>query len=285
MNKWTPTAVILAAALLCGRAIASDEERERRRDKHRGDREEHVERDREHHERHEEHRDHDHEHAERHEEHRDREHPEAREREMREHHERERHAHEMRERREREMHAQRKREMHEHREMAERREHEMRERELPEERILHFLEEHMPHMMPELRKLREHNPDAYHRELRQIAGRIGEHDEIKRHAPDVAEALLRSHQIEHECHKLAQRIRETEDPEEREARAGKLREMLNQVFELRLAEPMLKIRHMEQEIREIKQMIERRKQNQERIVTKHMKEMIGPREEGELEWW
>ena len=278
MKTRTLTAVILVAALLCGRSMARDEEHEREGDRRRGDREEHVER---HHEKERE--------RERHHE-RERKHAEERERERhrdREHgerHEREMHEREMAERREHEMH---EREMHERREMAERRRREMHHerRELPEPEILEFIEAHMPDMLPELRELREHNPDAYHRHLRDTSERIRHFKEVRQHAPDVAEALMRSHQIERECHKLAHRLRETRDSEERKPQIAKLREMLHHVFELRLKEPELRIRHMENEIREIKVMIERRKQNQERIVEKHLKEMVGPAEEGELEWW
>lgn len=251
MKPRTFTAVILATTLLCGWSIAADEERERERDKPRGDREEHVERERG----------------------GDREHAERRERE---------HA----ERREAEMH--REREQGERREMAERREREQgerREREVPEGRILEFVEVNMPHMLPGLRELREREPEAYRHQLREIGERIRQYDEMKQHAPDVAEALLRSHQVEHECHKLAESIRQSDNPEKRKPQIAKLGEMLNHVFELRLKEPELRIMHLEREINEIKGMIERRKENRERIVAKHLKEMVGPAEEGELEWW
>ena len=61
--------------------------------------------------------------------------------------------------------------------------------------------------------------------------------------------------------------------------------MLNHVFELRLREPELRVRHMEKEIAEIRQMLAQRKENRERIVEKHVKELVGPQERGNLDWW
>jgi hypothetical protein len=103
-------------------------------------------------------------------------------------------------------------------------------------------------------------------------------------APDVAEGLLRSHKLEHEAENLARDISHSRDKKERELLVARLREVLNQVFELRLREPELEIRMMEKEIGDIKRVIERRKENRDRIVGRRVQELIGETQE-DLGWW
>jgi len=190
--------------------------------------------------------------------------------------------HAEREHRERE-HKEREHEAREHREHEEREHHERRER-VSEPEVLGFIEEHMPHVMAELRELRRENPKAFHRELKELTARVHHMREMKEHAPEIAEALLRSYKLEHQCHELSERIRETDDREKREGLTAELREKLNQVFELRLREPELEILHLQREIDELKSVVEKRQKNRERIVERRLRDLVGEVDEG-LEWW
>ena len=164
----------------------------------------------------------------------------------------------------------------------EREEHD--EPELTEPEIIAFVEQHMPHMLQRLNRLRAVEPDEYHEHLREIAHHIAGYREMQEVAPEIAKALLRSRQVEQECHALAERIHETDDERERGELTTRLRAMLEEVFDLRLKRPELQIRRMEREIEEIRAAIEKRKENREAIVERRLQEMVG-REDDALGWW
>ena len=157
-----------------------------------------------------------------------------------------------------------------------------RERPTPDE-IHEFLEDNLPERAEEMKRLNEKEPEAYRHEIMMIGEMVMRYREMMEHNPELAEAFIRSHKMETECNRLAEEIRETEDLEKQRVLRSKLKQLLAEVFDLRLKEPEMHIQNLEKEINEMKGMIERRKANKDKIIQRRLKEMTGER--NDLDWW
>ena len=157
-----------------------------------------------------------------------------------------------------------------------------RERPAPDE-IHEFLEDKLPERAEEMARLREREPEAYRHEIMMIGEMVMRYREMMEHNPELAEAFILSHKMEAECNRLAEEIRETEDQEKQRALRSKLKLLLEKVFDLRLKEPEMHIRNLEKEVNEMKDMIERRKTNKDKIIQRRLKDMTGER--NDLDWW
>jgi flagellar biosynthesis chaperone FliJ len=156
--------------------------------------------------------------------------------------------------------------------------------EVNEMKILEFLEQNLPHMLEPLPELAQKEPEEYREQLKEISEHMHHYYEVKERSPDVADALLRSHRLEHEAEKLAHAIVEGELRGARNEALDKLRGLLNEVFELRLKEAELEVRSLEEELSHIKEIVGRRREARDQIVERHMKGLFSEFDEA-LEWW
>ena len=147
-----------------------------------------------------------------------------------------------------------------------------------------FLRKHNPPMLEELAELHRHNPEAFEREFREVAERVRHLREVAKHHPEMAGAMIQAERLEHETHRLAGAIAKTDDEDKREQMAGKLREMLNRIFDARLAEGKLEIMQLEREIQEIKETMERREAAREQIIERRFKTLLAEADET-MRWW
>jgi len=161
------------------------------------------------------------------------------------------------------------------------REHEPRP--VSDAEVHQFLKRHMPHRSEELKQLERENQEVYRHEMMMLSDQVRRYGELRQEAPDIADAFLKSHRIEHECHKLVERVHQTRDKAQRAKMLATLKTKLGEVFDLRLKEPELHIRNLEREIAEMKRLIEKRKASKEKIVARHLGEMVG--QQDDLGWW
>ena len=156
--------------------------------------------------------------------------------------------------------------------------------EWPEEDILEFLEENLPHLVPHLKELREEDPEAHRHELREIRHHLEAYERTREEAPEIAEAMLRAHRLEAESWELARSLTGIEDAEAREKRVDELRSLLEQIFDLRMKQPEMELRHLEDEVRKIREMVQRRHEARDRIIDRRLENLIDEADE-DLEWW
>lgn len=181
-------------------------------------------------------------------------------------------------------HAEHERERDAEREPAEEARDEREEDHAPDEEdvsmAMGFLKENLPRLHKGMLKAREEGEDFAER-MEEVVDDIEQYHLIKTHDPETAEALLKSRQLEERCDALAEKIRDAKG-KPREEMTAELRGLLSKTFDLRLREPEFELKRLEQEVAEVKALIEKRKANKERIVEHRLNELIGAED---IEWW
>lgn len=88
--------------------------------------------------------------------------------------------------------------------------------------------------------------------------------------------------LDYKSRQLGREIRECKDETKRNKLSSELKEMLEQVFNNRIAERQREIDNIEKELKELKGLIERRTKNKDRIIRKRYDDLTGQNED--LEW-
>lgn len=155
---------------------------------------------------------------------------------------------------------------------------------LSEEEIFKWIEQHAPIWVSELKKLKKENPEEYEEELHHIAEHIGYLKEVQQRNPEMFERLIEVENLEINSWKIAEEIARTQDAETKKQLTTQLKNILEEIFEIRLQERMLEIQELEKEINEMKTLIEKRKTMKEKIIERHLMEMLSAHDEA-LGWW
>ncbi|MBI4616264.1 MAG: hypothetical protein HY720_21805 [Planctomycetes bacterium] len=160
------------------------------------------------------------------------------------------------------------------------------------EKVLRHAREEGPEHFEKLSRLREENPDEFFRVVRKIAEELerrhreekdGEpHGERPGDDPEAREHMKRQEELERRAKEIAEAFRRADGAEQREELRGKLRETLGAIFEMREQMRRRELERLQHEIEEMRQALERRRENREAIIEKRLREMTG--EGDDLDW-
>jgi len=156
--------------------------------------------------------------------------------------------------------------------------------EITEQQMKAFLDEKAPELLTHLQELSEEKPEAYEERVNELREHIAAYYEIKARNPELADLLLNAHRLDFQSWKLAERVAETDDPDLRQTLKTDLRELLEEVFDVRVRQHQIEIDELRREVRQISELVEKRKQNRERIIEHRLNELIARHDEA-LEWW
>ncbi|MEM7391413.1 MAG: hypothetical protein AAF492_03615 [Verrucomicrobiota bacterium] len=146
-----------------------------------------------------------------------------------------------------------------------------------------FAKRHLPHAVDDLERLERENPEMFRRKLEEIHKHMGELHRIRQHSPDVAEALLHAEKMEHESRKIAHMIGREKESGKRQEMTEKLEGILGQIFELRLKEGEFHLEQLEREISNVRDRLNRRKENRKRILEHRLTTLLAESDE-DLRW-
>lgn len=140
--------------------------------------------------------------------------------------------------------------------------------------VFESLKKEDPERFQKLMRLRETDPDAFRAQLKEfLAARSPSGIGGSRWSGVVTS--------EEECRELARLYHETDDEDEKKAISGKLLEKIQETFELRQEGARERLARMEEEIAEIRSVLERREQNREEICRARLEELT---RDPALEW-
>jgi len=143
----------------------------------------------------------------------------------------------------------------------------------PQEReeLMAFAKEHFPKMYELLRG----SPRAHqHRLLRRVGWPMLRLLRLYRHDPELAEKLIAEHKIEMELAQLRRDYREFPSEAARENIKQKMRELLEQRFDLRQQRLELEIRALEKRLEEARQRLVRQEGDRQRLVETEVERII-----------
>ncbi|MBN1670338.1 MAG: hypothetical protein JXR37_04865 [Kiritimatiellae bacterium] len=138
------------------------------------------------------------------------------------------------------------------------------------EAVMGRLQREDPEEYERLRALERTDPDAFRNELRRMLGeRLGD----TKRGRGIVEDML--------CEQLAGEYRKETDPEKRKAILAELKKAVEDAFDRRLQEQLLRVQDWEEKVKALRERLEARQKSRESICAKRLNDLI---EVPELRW-
>lgn len=153
----------------------------------------------------------------------------------------------------------------------------------PEE-TLTFIETNLPENFENLQRLRQNEPEIFQHEIRGLGHMVRRYNELKRVAPELAAGFLRAQQLDARCRKTAEALRQAADETQKAQLRKQLEDMVNEIFDLRLAERELEVKNLERELNKIRTMLETRREAKAQIVERRLRDLTMEADEA-MGWW
>ena len=150
---------------------------------------------------------------------------------------------------------------------------------LSEEKVMAFLEAKAPEIIVELLELRDVDPEQYWEDIYRLDKKIKTYHDAMENSPELAESLLKAERLEYQSWKLAERAVSETDKEKQEQSKRELRSVLNQVFDARMYQQETQVRELEEEVNELKRVVEQRKVRRDEIIDIRFKELLTSEDE------
>ncbi|RMH63102.1 MAG: hypothetical protein D6685_08070 [Bacteroidetes bacterium] len=106
-------------------------------------------------------------------------------------------------------------------------------------------------------------------------------DEMQQHDQELYGRLMQEWQMERETHRLADSIRRLPDGPQREAQIGQLRDLLDQIFELKQENRRAEIAALKARLAEAQERLEQREALRSTIIDHRLRQLIGVPEQKE----
>jgi hypothetical protein len=145
-----------------------------------------------------------------------------------------------------------------------------------------FLEQFDPERLKQLKHLKEADPEAYSRMMKDTKREIMRMNDLKERDPERFEQMMKERQMEKEVKELSLQYRKSQNNDEKETIKKQIKTNLEKLFDFREAKREEDIKRMEQELNKLKEKMKSRKANRDKIIERHEKEMLG--EEDDLGW-
>ena len=144
-----------------------------------------------------------------------------------------------------------------------------------EKKILKIIAEQEPLEVKHLTKLKRINPEEY-REILLHAWK--EHQFLKRlkkEDPDKYQQVKQRQELERMSRKLAREYRQSDDEQHKKTIKSELRDIIDELFDLREAEKEEEIFRLEKELNKMKKIVKKRQANKKEILNKHLHKLLG----------
>lgn len=157
--------------------------------------------------------------------------------------------------------------------------------EITHEDVTEFLEKNLPRGMEVLQKAKEENEEEYEEMLDNWVGWLEEYNYDLENAPEKAKIHLMVQKMDIEAGSLAEEIKNEKNKDKRSKLETRLVDTLNEIFDLQMEDRAMEIEAMKKEIEEIQAMIEKRKNNKEKIVQRRIRQILEDDDDEDLNWW
>ena len=148
--------------------------------------------------------------------------------------------------------------------------------------IVKFLEQFDPERLKQLRHLKEVDPEAFLRMMKESQHEMMKLNELRERDPQRFEQIMKERQMENEIKELSLQCRKSQNNDEKEEIKKDIKTRLEKLFDLREAQRENEIKRMEQELNKLKEKMKTRKTNRDKIIERRQKELIG--EEDDMGW-
>jgi hypothetical protein len=141
--------------------------------------------------------------------------------------------------------------------------------------ILEFYGKIEPESVKEIKKIKTENPKIYQDRLRHMEKEMRYMSRLQEEDPKRFEQALVLRKLEGVCNKLARQFRESTDDSEKSDIEKELRDKLVDLFEMKEQEKELEIERIMDRVDKMRQEIEERKANKDKIIELRLNELTG----------
>ncbi len=150
------------------------------------------------------------------------------------------------------------------------------------QRVMERLKENNPEKYEELMKLREENPELLHQRLREFGKKLGERRMGKAADPELREKMKETMELEEKAQELGSQYRQAASEEEKEKAVVQIMATVVKIFDIKLAAQEKGVKNLEKKLRELKELLEKRKAARDEIIQKRVDWLTGKNKH--LEW-
>jgi len=136
-----------------------------------------------------------------------------------------------------------------------------------------FIQLDSPDKIPHLKLLKHDNSNEYYQILGHSLKEKRQLEYIKIKDPAHFERLKKERELERQSHDLARQCRELKDKQKQTKLQKEMRLLLDQLFELREERKKNEIQNLENELNRMKEINQKRRQNKETIIQRHLEEL------------
>lgn len=152
---------------------------------------------------------------------------------------------------------------------------------LPDE-AREFVEQFYPGRLEELERLRRTDLGRLRREIAAIMREKRELDELKEVDPEAYERRRDHAQLERQAEELADKIREAEGQDAKNAAKQRLTEVVSRLFDIQCENFEREVQELNEHVQRMRELLEKRRAAKDKIVERHVGEMSGESEH--LHW-
>jgi hypothetical protein len=148
--------------------------------------------------------------------------------------------------------------------------------------VVAWLKENDPARATKSEEIKTKSPKDYARFISECYMQMQRDREMAEKNPEEYERMAKTRKLESECFQLAEQYRNAKDEAAKKGLKDQMTQKLSDLFDAREAERAQKIKRQEEELKRLKDELEKRKVNKQGIVEKRLQEMTG--EQGDLGW-
>lgn len=146
------------------------------------------------------------------------------------------------------------------------------------EELFDILKQVHPELAAQMEKVRRIRPERFREGLQRMAPRLQHLLSEKKEDPELFKLKIRDRRLVFKSYQLSQQIRRARegdaDPAKAQALQNQLHELLNEHFEVRQQILEREVRKMAQRIEKIKQELQEREKNREKLIREHAQKMM-----------
>ncbi len=141
--------------------------------------------------------------------------------------------------------------------------------------VLEFLRGWDPYRVQRLEQFRERNPHDYMRTLQESYFEMKRVQEMQKSNPEAFEEMKKERGLEMQSFQLGEQIRKSEDAAEKDKLKADLKPVLEQLFDVREKHKDQEIARLEEDLKRLKEQVEKRRKNKESVVERRLRELSG----------
>ncbi|OVE75739.1 hypothetical protein BVX97_03590 [bacterium E08(2017)] len=165
-------------------------------------------------------------------------------------------------------------------------EHDEEDREITDAELMKFLKKNVPGQVKILEHLKKEGETEEHEEmLVWLKEALMQYYELKEDNPEMADTYLAIEKLGADVEVMVWEAHKNEDTDFDKLKP-KVRAQLEKIFDLQVKARKMEVKVLEEEIKEIETMLEKRVKNKTKIIDRHLKEILDDRDhDDDLGWW